>query len=58
MHRTHFSLWSICSQFGLAVVSAIVTILTPVAFPLLPIVVPVAAGVVAVAWTYQVYQRT
>ncbi|KAG1719834.1 hypothetical protein EDB19DRAFT_624624 [Suillus lakei] len=44
--------------FGLSVVSAITNILIPLAGPFLPIVVPIAAGVVLVKWAYDTYQRT
>ncbi|KAG1720233.1 uncharacterized protein EDB91DRAFT_1282048 [Suillus paluster] len=45
-------------KFGLSVVGAIIGILTPLAAPLLPIVVPIAAGVVVAKWAYDTYQRT
>ncbi|KAG1719508.1 hypothetical protein EDB19DRAFT_694655 [Suillus lakei] len=44
--------------FGLSVVSAIATISTALAGPILPIVVPIAVGVVLVKWAYEIYQRT
>lgn len=47
-------------QFGLSVVSTIITFLTPLVAsgPFLPIVAPIAAGVVLVKWAYDTYQRT
>ncbi|KAG1778244.1 hypothetical protein EV702DRAFT_1094974 [Suillus placidus] len=45
-------------QFGLSVVSTITAILTSLAGPFLPIVVPIAAGAVLVKWAYDTYQRT
>ncbi|KAG2140935.1 uncharacterized protein EDB93DRAFT_647877 [Suillus bovinus] len=46
-------------EFGLSVVATIASILTSLASgPLLPIVVPLATGVVVVKWAYDTYQRT
>ncbi|KAG2041349.1 hypothetical protein BDR03DRAFT_946299 [Suillus americanus] len=44
--------------FGLSVVSTLTAILTTLAGPFLPIIVPIATGVVLVKWAYDTYQRT
>ncbi|KAG1895735.1 uncharacterized protein F5891DRAFT_1175488 [Suillus fuscotomentosus] len=46
------------SEFGLSVVATIASILSSLSGPLLPIVVPIAAGVVLTKWVYDTYQRT
>ncbi|KAG2108165.1 uncharacterized protein F5147DRAFT_175211 [Suillus discolor] len=45
-------------EFGLSVVATIASILSSLSGPLLPIVVPIAAGVVLTKWVYDTYQRT
>ncbi|KAG1721989.1 uncharacterized protein EDB91DRAFT_1088288 [Suillus paluster] len=45
-------------KFGLSVVGAIIGIMTPLAAPFLPIVAPIAAGVVMAKWVYDIYQQT
>ncbi|KAG1721990.1 uncharacterized protein EDB91DRAFT_1256276 [Suillus paluster] len=44
--------------FGLTVVGAIIGIMTPLAAPFLPIVAPIAAGMVMAKWVYDIYQQT
>ncbi|KAH7929084.1 hypothetical protein BV22DRAFT_153440 [Leucogyrophana mollusca] len=45
-------------KFGLSMVATIAGILTPLAGPALPVVVPITAGIALVAWAYTIYQKS